>query len=94
MKKKTITALALILTVVSLSGCASWQRTKKTWKSEFSNGIEREIIIKSQTGEVLYEDQGKFDIEVNNYRVKYVDESNKIHIVYLGGSTAIVNEID
>lgn len=92
MKKKIKIFLTLIILAVTLSGCASWNRFTKGVSSNVGNGLERELIIKSQTGEVVYEDSGKFDIEVNDYRVKYIDEKDKLHIIYLGGSTAIVNE--
>lgn len=75
-----------------LTGCAGWKRTQKSFSSSFNNGLERELIIKTQNGEVIYEDTGKFDIEVSEQRVKYIDEEDKLHIIYLGGSTAIVNE--
>lgn len=91
MKKIGVT-IALIMLAVGLSGCASFDRTIKSWSSEFGNGLERQIIIKNQTGEVVYKDSGKFDVEVNDYRVKYIDEKGKLHIIYLGASTAIVNE--
>lgn len=92
MKKRVILSVTLLFTVITLSGCASGNRLKKSVFSEVGNGLERELIIKSQTGEIVYQDSGKFDVEVNDYRVKYIDEKDKLHIIYLGGSTAIVNE--
>lgn len=90
--KKVKIAAVLIITALALSGCASWDRLKKSWSSELGNGLEREVVITDQTGKVVYEDSGKFDVEVNDYRVKYIDEKGKLHIIYLGASTAVVNE--
>ena len=90
--KKVKLAAVLIVTALALSGCASWDRLKKSWSSELGNGLEREVVITNQTGKVVYEDSGKFDVEVNDYRVKYIDEKGKLHIIYLGASTAVVNE--
>lgn len=59
--------------------------------SEFGGGLERTVVIKSQTGEILFQDEGKFDIEVSEQRVKYLKDG-KLQIIYLGGSTAIVTE--
>lgn len=92
MKKKAFSLFMVVFTITALSGCASWDRLKKEFSSEIENGLERELVIKSQTGEIIYQDSGKFDIEVNDYRVKYIDEKDKLHIIYLGSSTAIVNE--
>lgn len=90
-KKLTLTVITLV-SLITLSGCASWQRSLKGLSSEFGGGLYRELKVVSQTGETVYEDAGKFDIEVNDYRVKYINEYGKLIIVYLGGSTAIVTE--
>lgn len=93
MKKNYLRAIICFFCMVFfLTGCAGWERTKKSFSSSVNNGLERELIIKTQSGEVIYEDTGKFDIEVSEQRVKYIDEDDKLHIIYLGGSTAIVNE--
>ncbi|MGX7153431.1 hypothetical protein ACWOEY_11135 [Enterococcus sulfureus] len=89
-KKITLGIVVLIFTF-SLAACSSWDRMMKSVKSDF-NGLQRELIVTNQNGEVIYKDSGKFDIEVNDYRVKYIDEKGKLHIIYLGASTAIVNE--
>lgn len=85
------TALAAIM---SMSGCASWGRFVKTWNSDWDNGIEREVIVYDATGNELFRQRGKFDIEENQAgtKVLYDDEENMRHIVYLGSGTAIVNE--
>lgn len=44
MNKVKITAV-LIITALALSGCASWDRLKKSWSSELGNGLEREVVI-------------------------------------------------
>lgn len=92
MMKKIIMLAVLVFTGVSFAGCASFDRSIKSFQSEVGNGLNRELVIKSPTGETLYTDEGKFDIEVSDTRVKYIDEEDKLHIIYLGTSTAIVNE--
>ena len=81
-----------LLAVFVLSGCASWDRFTKGLSSEFGNGLYREVKVVSQTGEILHQYEGKVDVEVNDYRVKYINEHGKLVIVYLGGSTAVVTE--
>ena len=89
-----VIAVTAFATVLSLPGCASWGRFVKTWNSDWDNGIEREIIVYDATGNVLFRQRGKFDIEENQAGTKilYDDEENMRHIVYLGSGTAIVNE--
>lgn len=91
MIKKIVLGTLVLFFTFSLAACSSWDRMMKSINSDF-NGLQRELIVTNQTGKVIYKDSGKFDIEVNDYRVKYIDEKGKLHIIYLGASTAIVNE--
>lgn len=92
MKKKILLMSSLLLIGIGLAGCSNFDRGLKSFKSNWTGGLDREIIVQNQSGEIIYRDSGKFDIEVNDYRVKYIDEKNKLHIIYLGSSTAIINE--
>lgn len=78
MKNRIKLIVILGVAIISLSGCAGWQRLKKSFSSSVNNGLERELVIVNQTGEKIYEDTGKFDIEVNDYRVKYWIDVNKV----------------
>lgn len=68
------------------------KRLSKGLSSDFGGGLNRELQVISQNGEVIYEDEGKFDIEVNDYRIKYINEDGEYIIVYLGNSTALIKE--
>ncbi|MCK5199858.1 MAG: hypothetical protein KAR21_15980, partial [Spirochaetales bacterium] len=66
--KKIVLAVVIILMVSILSGCGeSFQRSVKTFKSEYAGGLERRIEVYSATGELLKTYEGKLDIEANEY---------------------------
>ena len=93
MKKKIKLILLSLGLLITLSGCAGWQRFKKSFVSNMDNGLERRVTVYSRDGEVLFEDEGKFDIEVSETRIKYINEKGKLIIFYLGNSaSALVEE--
>lgn len=91
-----LTVIVLVIGVITtskLTHTESFKRFKKSWDSEFDGGITREITVYLESGDVIYNVEGKFDVEHNEERLKFVDEEGKVQIIYLGrSSTAIVNE--
>lgn len=90
--KKAILGVFAVLLLGVLGACSSLERFGKSMSSDLGGGLNRSVKVVTQTGEVIFEDEGKFDIEVNDYRLKYIDENGKLRIVYIGGSTAILDE--
>lgn len=89
-----VTLIAAVLVIIPLTETESFKRSIKSFQSEFQGGITREIIVYSEGGEEIYRDQGKFDVEHSEERLKWVDESGQVQIIYLGrSSTAVVNEV-
>lgn len=83
MKKKMITIVLCAFVAVSTNGCADLERFKKDVNSQFSNGLEREIIVRNISGEVMEHYEGKFDVSCNGTRIKFIDENGKLHLIYL-----------
>ncbi len=82
-----------VVTTSKLTETESYKRFKKGLDSEFAGGITREITVHLENGDIIYQTEGKFDVEHNEERLKWVDEDGKVQIIYLGrSSTAIVNE--
>lgn len=90
--KKLAAALSLLVVVVVLSGCESLERTFKGFESNYGGGLNRTVIVYSESGDILYEDEGKFDVEISETRIKYLDEDGKLKIIYLGNSSSAVVE--
>lgn len=77
---------------MTLSGCASTNRMFKSMKSEFGNGLEREVTVFSRNGDVIFQDSGKIDVAVSDTRIKYVNEKGKVIIFYMGNSSSVLVE--
>lgn len=90
--KKTIFAVIIILFVTLLSGCGeSFQRSVKTFTSEYTGGLERKIEVYSSSGQLLKTYEGKLDIEANEFGNKVLfDVDGKRTIIY--NATVIVEE--
>lgn len=71
---------------------ASGLRAVKSQQSDFSNGIERQIIVYDMEGDIIEEYQGKFDVEYTDERILFDDENGCRHIIYFKTGTVIVNE--
>ena len=86
----TISAIIIILIVIGIkwynTHTASGVRAVKDFKSELSNGIEREITITAEDGREIFYYEGKVDIESDhddNY-IKFESEEGKRYIIYYG----------
>ncbi len=58
----------------------------KDFRSNLSNGIEREITITTEDGREVFHYQGKIDVEsdhTDNY-IKFESEDGKRYIIYYG----------
>jgi hypothetical protein len=90
--KKIIIFTVLILMVIVLSGCGeSFQRSVKSFTSEYTGGLERKVEVYSSSGQLLKTYEGKLDIETNEYGSKVLfDMDGKRTIIY--NATVIVEE--
>ena len=52
--------------------------------------IKRELKVYSVNGTLPYEGSGKFDVDYDDGRIKYVDQHGKVKIIYLGDSASVV----
>ena len=60
MKRSIIIILTIVLATVIVSCGASWEQTKKSWKSDLGGGLVRRIVVTNQiTDEVVWEHEGK-----------------------------------
>ena len=74
--------LLVVVLVMVLSGCESWQRTKKDISSDFSGGISRTLTVYDYTGKEIKKYEGKFDIqETEGNKIKF-DMNGKRTIIY------------
>lgn len=91
-----------IITVIICAGIllgASWYynntgsgaRAWKDYQSNMHNGIERSLQIIADDGMVIYEREGKFDIEVHDDYIVF-DENGERTILYRSYTSTLVIE--
>ena len=81
--KKGIIALftALIITISSVTGCASISRAVVDVKGDFT-GLQRTVKVYTANGDLIAEYSGKFDIEANEGGYVKFDFNGKRYIYY------------
>lgn len=62
MKKKIIAMILVLITILSLAGCASWQREMKTISSDLGGGLNRTVTVYDYNGNPIQSWTGKIDI--------------------------------
>lgn len=90
--KSLLSIFTVILLISTLFGCGeSFQRSVKTFRSEYTGGLERKVEVYSSSGQLLRTYEGKLDIEANEYGNKVLfDIDGKRVIIY--NATVIVEE--
>ena len=94
MKKLSTIVLTLILGITALvfTGCSeSFQRSMKTFKSEYAGGLERTVRVYSGSGELIETYEGRLDVEANEYGNKVLFDLNGKRVI-LYNATVIVEE--
>lgn len=87
MKKIVISVIAMVAVlvgVISLSGCASCSRSMKSFGSNMDGGLDRTVTVYDYNGDVLGQWSGKFDISNNDNEIFFDDENNKRVIIQNG----------
>ena len=87
--KKIKNIIIILILVITMTGCASFDRGIKDIKSDFKNGLNREINVYSYNGELIASYKGKIDIEENESKVLF-ELKGKRYIYY----NAIVEVIE
>lgn len=82
LKKLVLLGLAII-TTLTLTSCASFERGMKDFKSEVNGGLKRTVNVYSRNGDLIASYDGKIDIEdsENSNKVKF-ELDGKRYIYY------------
>lgn len=88
MKKKIAVFALLAAMMLSLAGCASWNRELKSFESDISGGLNRTVTVYSYDGDVLGQWSGKFDVNESESET-FFDVNGKRVIIQDG---IIINE--
>lgn len=90
-----ITLVVVVLVMVGIgwynTHTAAGERALKDYHSNMNNGIDRTLQVVADDGLVLYEREGKFDIEVHDNYIVF-DENGVRTILYRSLTTTLVIE--
>lgn len=96
-----VVVIVFILAFVSglvyvMMGKAGVARFKKNFESKWENGIEREIIIYNANGDIIFQQEGRFDFTYDSQCIEYIDaETGLKHNIFTGyNATVIINELE
>ena len=89
MKKKIIAMILVLITILSLTGCASMQRDMKTISSDWGGGLNRTVTVYDYTGNPIQSWTGKIDISESENEV-WFDLNGKRTVIQ--GGIIIVQE--
>lgn len=94
------TLITIVIVVILALGISWWHnntasgaRAYKDYESNMSNGIERNLQVIADDGMIIYEHEGKFDIEIHDTYIVF-DENNTRTILYRSyTSTLVIEEV-
>lgn len=88
MKKRVLITGIVIVSMISLSGCASTKRNLKSLESNISGGLDRTVTVYDYNGQEIKSWSGKFDVSESENEV-YFDKDGKRVIIHGG---IVINE--
>ena len=71
---------------------AKGQRAFKTQESNFGNGLQRTVKVFDVNGNIIYQYEGKIDVEYDECRILFDDEKGKRHVIYYTTGTVLIEE--
>ena len=71
---------------------AKGQRALKTQESNFENGLQRTVTVFDINGNIIYQHEGKIDVEYDECRILFDDEDGKRHVIYYTTGTVLIEE--
>ena len=92
---RIILAVLVLFAVIILSiifNQASTRRWFRDIQSEFANGIDRTINVYDMNGDIIKTYDGKFDVEIENQKIKFDDANGKRHIIVVGSGTVCIDD--
>jgi len=99
--KKEIIALLVGVAIIVLgimggnwwmNNTASGLRMRITWQAEMNIGLHRNIQVFTATGVLVYEYEGRFDVDQNENRIiiDIINENNEARRVYVSAPAGVV----
>lgn len=88
MKKRIVILATAALIAISLTGCAFWSRSWKSFTSDVGGGLERTVTVYDNNGNIVRSWEGKFDVSESENEV-YFDIDGKRVIIHGG---IVINE--
>lgn len=82
MKKKICILIITVISIISLTGCASLDRFVTDIKSDVGDGLNRTITVYTANGDIIAEYEGKIDIEESEGGYVKFDLNGKRYIYY------------
>jgi len=102
-KKSQISIVGSILSLIVIGGVifggvwwinntAHGARMQLTWEAEMNVGLQRNVQVFTATGELVYEYQGRFDVDQNDNRIiiDIFNEDNQPRRVYISAPAGVV----
>lgn len=90
LRPRHIAAAVVVVSVISLGGCASVSRFGKSIESDFSGGLDRVVNVYTNTGQLVESYEGKIDIQYEDNRTLFDIDGKRVTI---NGGITIVEEV-
>lgn len=71
LKRKILFSIILSMLACSFTGCASWERSMKTWESDYSGGLNRTLNVYDYQGNLIASYSGKIDLQESESKVLF-----------------------
>ena len=76
------------------NGTEAGKRAFHTQDSELQGGLDRSVRVYDVQGDLIYEFEGRFDVDYDDDRVIFDDENGNRHVIYYSVATVVIEELE
>lgn len=89
--KRIFSVFVLVFMILALTSCEACDRTMKTINSNI-RGLEREITVYNNSGEIIFEGEGTIDVESTEYGNKVLFDLDGKRYAFYNCSVMIIEK--
>lgn len=89
-----LSVLLVIIVLAVVLNRAAWLRGFRDMTSSLGNGADRTVTVYDAEGNVVKTYDGRFDVEIEDRKIKFDEQDGTRHIIVVGSGTVCIDDAE